>query len=394
MEDLVTDTSWLKPGGKNKFQEIKEKIKQARDSGIRVIDLSIGQPRGPAFMLARRAASNMILSDDEDIHSYQDNGCVIKNFAVCFAEAHMARQLRPEDNTVPTPGTKPMIEKIIEACGSEYRNIKVGLMKGYPTPEDACKNLKVRYYVLPATPENGFKFSPEDIEQSTDLLMLNYPHNPSGAVVDQVWWKKICEYCEKNNIRIFNDEAYQMLAYSEESCSLADVASNYPNLSWAVAWSASKIGNFTGWRIGLIIGSKYFVEDIKKRKGNSDSGFVAAMATGVLEALVNCKGEIKTCCQIYMARQKTLINILSRRFGMKLAATPGAGFFSYWELPKWAFGQKIESAGEFNNLMIAKTGLVGVPFDGFIRYSVTLDIHVPGRPEAIAAAFEKAQISY
>lgn len=387
--------SRLPSGGGNKFQKVKENIKNARNAGIKIIDLSIGQPRGAAFLSARQFAAATIMSDDPAMHSYQDNDCVITDFARLFAEAHIIRKLGPKDYTVPVPGIKPMLKIIPEACGSQFKDIKVGIMKGYPTPEDACKTLKVKCYILPTTPENDFKFSPEDIEPNTDLLMLNYPHNPSGVVVNRAWWEKICEYCEKNNIRIFNDEAYQMLAYSEESCSLADIAPKYAKLSWAVGYSASKVGNFTGWRVGLIIGSRYFIEDIKKCKGNADSGLVAAMAAGVLEAIINSKSEIHECRQTYIARQRTLINILSRRYGMKLAVAPGAGFFSLWKVPLAAFGQKIESAEHFNDIMTKNTGVAGVPFDpGFIRYSVTENIHAPGIADAIAAAFAKANISY
>jgi len=393
--------SRLPPGGKNKFQEIKELIKKLIDEGVikkdELIDMSIGQPLWPAFDRAKQVAAKTILSKDPKFDSYQDNGCAIGDFTRLFAESHMTRHLSAKDHTVPTPGTKPMIEKVIESCGSAYKHIKVGVMEGYPTPVDACKTLKVEYYMLPTTPENDFKFSPEDIEPNTDLLMLNYPHNPSGVIVDFAWWERICAYCEENDIRIFNDEAYILLAYSDECCSLADVAQNYPDLSWAVAWSASKVGNFTGWRVGLIIGSEYFVGDIKKCKGNTDSGFVAAMAAGVYAAFFNCKDEIEKCRQTYTARQKTLINILSIR-GMKLAVKPGAGFFSLWLAPAEAFNKEIKNAEEFNNIMIEKTGIIGVPFNlqgiQYIRYSTTLDILALGMPERIATGFEKANISY
>ncbi len=393
------DQSRLLVGGKNKFQEIKEWIKKLIAEGVikeeNLIDMSIGQPLWPAFRRAKQVAAETILSDDPKVDSYQDNGCVIEDFAKKFAEAHLKRKLSPNDFTLPTPGTKPMIERVIEACGAAYKHIKVGIMEGYPTSEDACKTLKVEYYILPT---NEFRFKPEDIEPNTDLLMLNYPHNPSGVVADRVWWEEICEYCEKNNIRIFNDEAYLLMAYSDNCCSLAEVAPNYPNLSYTIALSASKIGNFTGWRVGLIIGSEHFVDDIKKCKGNSDSGFVAAMAAGVIEALTNCKDEIEQCRQIYMSRQKTLINILSRRNGMRLAAKPEAGFFSLFLVPRKAFNQEIESAKHFNKLMIEKTKIIGVPFrlgnNEYIRYSVTKDIHGPGIANKIAAAFEKANVKY
>jgi len=389
--------SMLPEGGKNKFQEIKEIVKKARDNGILVIDLSVGQPHGPAFLRARQVAAEMIMSDDEGVHSYQDNLCFVTGFARLFAEKHMARPLGTDDDVLPIPGIKPMLKIVIEACGSEFRPVKVLTMTnpGYPTPADACRVLRnVTNYAPRLNSENGFLFTLDDIEEGTTILMVNIPHNPSGVVADASWWRTICAWCEQNHIRIFNDAAYKMLAYSPDICTLADIAPEFPNLSWAEAYSASKVGNFTGWRAGVIVGSKDLIEDIRKCKGKADSGLVAPMAAGALEAVMSCKSEIEECRLTYLTRQETLINILSRRFGMKLAVAPGAGFFSLWLAPQMAFGQKIESGKEFNDLMIAETGIVGVPFDEFIRYSVTEDIHAPGVTKAITAGFQKAQIAY
>jgi len=393
--------SRLPEGGTNLFQSIKEKRRLAEEKGIRILNMSIGQPSGPALISAREAAAQAVLSEDERAHEYQDNDSLyVSDFARRFVQYHSRWWLRDcgmegRIEFLPIPGIKPMLGLVPLACGSQNNDIIVGTTTdpGYPTPADLCDYLNVKNYALNLNPDNRFRFGTTNIQKGTDLLMVNYPHNPSGQIATKEWWERICSYCEKNRIRIFDDAAYAGLSHSKDHYTLADVAVNYPDLSWLEAYSASKlIGNGTGWRIGAMAGSPDFIGDLATIKGNTDSGFVAPMAAGVIHAVENDKKGIEAHRQIYQERISLLIGILSP-LGMKLAVDPGAGFFTLWMAPKTAFGEAIQNAEHFNNLMIEETGVVGVPFGKhYIRYAVTNDIKA--MKEEIATAFKKANISY
>ena len=83
---------------------------------------------------------------------------------------------------------------------------------------------------------------------------------------------------------------------------------------------------------------------------------------------------------------------LLTKHGMRLALEPAAGFFTLWMVPSRAFGTRMESAEQFNFLMIEQTGVVGVHFPGYVRYAVCGDVEAMGHD--IDAAFSQAQISY
>ena len=393
-------TSRLPEGGENLFHGIKKKRRLAEEKGIQILNMSIGQPPGPALISAREAAAQAVLSEDETMHEYQDNGSPgVSDFARRFVQYHSRWWLRDcgmesRIEFLPIPGIKPMLGLIPLACGSRNNDIIVGTTTnpGYPTPADLCDYLNVKNYALNLNPDNRFRFDTTSIQKGTDLLMVNYPHNPSGQIATREWWERICSYCEENGVRIFDDAAYAGLPHSKDHYTLADVAVNYLDLSWAEAYSASKlIGNGTGWRIGAIAGSPDFVSDIATIKGNVDSGFVAPMAAGVIYAVENDKKGIEAHRQIYQERINLLIGTLSP-LGMKLAVDPGAGFFTLWMTPTKAFGESIKDGTHFNNLMIEETGVVGVPFGPYIRYAVTSDIEA--MKEEIAIAFKKATVSY
>ena len=75
---------------------------------------------------------------------------------------------------------------------------------------------------------------------------------------------------------------------------LAEVAVDYADLSWAEAYTAAKlIGNGTGWHVGAMVGSSDFIGDIKEVKGKTDAGFVAPMAAGVIAGLKRIRPALK-----------------------------------------------------------------------------------------------------
>ena len=296
---------------------------------------------------------------------------------------------------LPIPGIKPMIGLVPLACGcAEHRlTVATTTSPGYPTPADWCGyHPRVEHYALPLNPSNAFRFTPAGIAPDTDLIMMNYPHNPSGQVATRDWLRQLCEICSARNIRLFNDAAYYILSYGPESVPLAEIAPDYPELSWAEAFTAAKlIGNGTGWHIGAMVGSPDFIGDLKVVKGKTDTGFVAPMAVGVVATFEHDQEGIARYRAMYRSRLGLLIELLTRH-GMQLALEPAAGFYTLWMIPTQAFGTKVESAEHFNFMMIEETGVVGVHFPGYMRYAVCADI------EAIAKeledAFKKAKVSY
>ena len=389
--------SRLPVGGGNIFQKIRAKRSETAAQGMELFDLSIGEPKGPALMSARKAARDAVMSEQEAMHAYQYNDSpAVPDFARRFVTAHL-KSVMPSKGLdyLPIPGIKPMFGLLPLACGCALDDITVATMTrpGYPIPADWCDyHIRVTHYPLPLNPQNQFRFSTADIESGTDLVMTNYPHNPSGQIATEAWWRALCEHCSDNDIRLFNDAAYYSLSHTEESATLAEVAVDYADLSWAEAYTAAKlIGNGTGWHVGAMVGSPDFIGDMKEVKGKTDAGIVAPMAAGAIAGLEEDQTGIEACRQMYKVRLDTLIGILSD-CGMRLAAQPRAGFYTLWEAPTRAFGQSLASSEDFNFAMIDKTGVVGVHFPGCIRYAVCADI--AAMEEGLRKAFQAADVAY
>lgn len=389
--------SRLPAGGANIFQKIRSKRAEAVAQGVELLDMSIGEPKGAALMSARKAARDAVMSDAENMHAYQYNDSpAVPNFARRFVTAHFERKMPKEGvDYLPIPGIKPIIGLLPLACGCALEDVTVATMTkpGYPIPADWCAyHVNVTHYPLPLNSQNQYRFSVADIESPTHLIMTNYPHNPSGQIATADWLKLLCQYCSDNDIRLFNDAAYYALSHSEESTTLAEIAVDFPELSWAEGYTAAKlIGNGTGWHVGALVGSPDFIGDMKEVKGKTDAGIVAPMAAGAIASLEEDQAGMERYREMYRVRLELLIDVMSD-CGMRLASQPKAGFYTLWDAPTRAFGQSMESAEAFNFAMIDKAGVVGVHFPGCIRYAVCADI--AEMEDGLRKAFKKADVGY
>ena len=82
--------SRLPVGAANVFQKIRQKRSEAIAQGVELLDLSIGEPKGPALLSARETARVAIMSNDEPMHAYQYNDSLaVPGFSQRFVAAHL-----------------------------------------------------------------------------------------------------------------------------------------------------------------------------------------------------------------------------------------------------------------------------------------------------------------
>ena len=118
---------------------------------------------------------------------------------------------------------------------------------------------------------------------------------------------------------------------------------------------------------------------------------VPPMAAGALSALETDREGIETVRALYERRLNFLVDLFSD-CGLRPAHRPRAGFFTLWEVPNEAFGEKIKSGADFNFIMIDEVGLVGVHFSNFIRYAVCADVEQMA--SGLETALRQASLKY
>jgi len=393
----------LPSSGENLFQRIKRiRNEYERRTGKAAINLSVGEPDGIPTEATRAAAAVACMSTDRLVHVYQDNGAPA-GFARAMVRHHLPRELADREDlaTLPLPGIKPMIGLLPLACGANSgtdapRPVVAGTTKpGYPVIRTWCGYLGCEYHDWPLYARTQFRPRLADRPPGVTLAVFNYPNNPTGAVMAAEEWHELCAWAEEEKVRLVNDAAYAGLIHKEH-VTLSEVAAQYPGLEWIEMFSASKSHNATGWRVGVAFGHPDFIADLATIKGNTDSGFAAPMAIGVLRAIETDEAGLKAIRELYGRRIGVLVGLLNPH--LKLAAPPNAGFFTFWHIPKRIFGQEIATAEAYNTLMIDRCGLVGVPYTGsdgeYIRYAVCFPVEEKRVQDAINAAMDEAKPSY
>lgn len=396
---MVNLNSWLPDGGENIFAQAKAAAAAAQKRGIEILDLSVGVIQGPAPFIGRRVAAKYSRSKDSKWHSYQDSNFPEENYPWRYRKAYDELNLEYLEGIAAAPlrGIKDSIPYAIYACGKKLRDSIVQTMTnpGYPTPAYACASIGQTYKPLRLNPHNGFRPDVNDIAKETKLLLLNMGHNPSGSRADIKFWQDLCEVAADRKIRVVNDNPYEHLVYAANSCSFAQIAKDYADLSWIEFISASKLG-FAGWRIALAYGSSDYIGDVIRIKNNLDSGWYAPAAMGVLAFLESESGprKIAQMRNLFYKRNKILGDVLAN-FGIKSAIEPQLGFFRLLEKPSKGWGQRFETAADFSRVAVSEGGLLTIPFDPYIRLSVSaFAVEKKAVREALEKVLTEANLSY
>ena len=143
-------------------------------------------------------------------------------------------------------------------------------------------------YFLPLKKENQFlpdlDAIPTDVADKAKLLWINYPNNPTAAVADASFYKRVIEFANKHNVIVCHDAAYTEMGYD-----------GYRPMSFFEVEGAREVGiefhslsktfNMTGWRIGMAVGNPELVGGLAQAKSNLDSGIFQAVQEAGIEAL-------------------------------------------------------------------------------------------------------------
>jgi LL-diaminopimelate aminotransferase len=256
------------------FAEIDKAKRKAKEQGRDIIDLGIGDPdlATPAHIID---ALHKAAMDSSNHHYALDAGMPQLRQAVSSWYGRRFKVgLDPESEILPLIGSKEGIAHfplafidpgdyvlVPDPCYPPYKN-GTTFAGGIP-------------YIMPLTEENGFlpDLSAVDrsVLQKAKVMFVNYPNNPTGAIADADFYKKIIGFAHKYGLIVCSDAAYSEVCFDGykpmsilELDGARDVAIEFHSLS--------KTYNMTGWRIGWACGNKKAVAGLAKVKSNVDSG--------------------------------------------------------------------------------------------------------------------------
>ncbi|MBQ8142260.1 MAG: aminotransferase class I/II-fold pyridoxal phosphate-dependent enzyme [Bacilli bacterium] len=219
--------------------------------------------------------------------------------------------------------------------------------------------------------ENEFRLTPEELEEAitakTKILILNYPNNPTGAIMPKEDLEKLVPIIIKHDLLVISDEIYSELTYEGKHCSIASLEGMRDRTLTINGFS--KAFSMTGWRLGYVMGPSVIMEQVKKIHQ-----FVIMCAStpsqyAGIEALRNGDKDVEKMREEYDRRRHYLLSEF-KRLGLPCFEPKGA-FYIFPDISKYQM-----SSEEFATDLLQKQHVVVVPGtafgesgEGFVRIS-------------------------
>ena len=355
------------------FAELERKIEAKQKAGIDVVSLGIGDPDRPTPPAVVEEMQRQLARPET--HQYPSNRGLVA-FREAVAEFYRVRfdaEVDPERDVLPVLGGKEGVAHIALAC-LEPGDVCLSPEPGYPPYTSGPLFAGADIHYLPLREENEFlpdlDSIPAGILAKANLLFLNYPNNPTGAIVDDTLFPRAVELAREHDVIVVHDNSYSEIAFDGyrppsflETPGAKEVGVEITSLS--------KGWNMTGWRIGWIAGNPEIVERYRHLKTNLDSGMFDALQLAAVAALGEARSFPAEMSEIYRRRRDLMIDALA---AIGLPATP----------PKatpyiWARVPEGYTSASFTELVLEEAAVVvspgpsfGPSGEGYVRISLTV----------------------
>src|SRR5499427_11012067 len=226
----------------------------------------------------------------------------------------------------------------------------------------------------------GFSFELSDLEKllskKTKLLILNYPHNPTGGSFTKDELFKIAEVLKKHpQVWVYADEIYSRLAYQGEFFSIAQVPGMYERT--IISDGASKTWAMTGWRIGFT-SNPALAPVFTRWITNTDSCASQISQWAAVEAINGPQDAAEMMKKSFFDRGNLIVGLLNKVPGIS-CRTPGGAFYAWPNVTEACRMIGAKDSEEFRKRLLAEAGVAvladihfgrRVPGDGqHIRFS-------------------------
>jgi LL-diaminopimelate aminotransferase len=357
------------------FAELERKIADKRAEGVDVISLGIGDPDTPtpsfvAEALARAAA-------DPGTHQYPSNRGrpELREAVADFYERRFGVTLDPATEVVAALGAKECIFNLNLAF-LDPGDVALAADPGYPVYTAGPLLAGADPVRMPLLPERGFAPDlaaiPIEVGERAQLLFLNYPNNPTGAVVPDGLFERAVDFARAHDVLVVHDASYTETTFDGYVAPSFLVTPGAREVGVEV-FSLSKGYNMTGWRTAAIVGNAAALEAYWRLKTNIDSGMFDAVQLAAAAALSPEGDEAARAMSAVYERRRDLVCGALEEIGV--AVTPPKGTIYVWApVPEgYTSASYCELVLEESAVVLSPGAAYGPAGEGFFRISLTID---------------------
>jgi len=292
----------IKPSGIRKFFDIAATMND-------VISLSVGEPDFQTPWAIRKAGIDSL---ERGKTKYSSNAGVLelRQEIANYLKRKSALSYNPENEILVTVGGSEAIDACVRAVVAPGDEVII------PQPSYVCYEPITALaggvpIIIETRAEDDFKLTPEQLKAAitprTKLLVLPYPCNPTGAIMEREDLEKLAEVLKGTNILVLSDEIYSELTFAEHPhVSIASIDGMRERTITVNGFS--KAFSMTGWRLGFAAGPKEILSQIIKIHQYAIMCAPTTSQNAAIEALRNCDDAVKEMVSEYNRRRRLIVS--------------------------------------------------------------------------------------
>ncbi len=369
MRNPLSDTIvQIKPSGIRKFFDIVSEMKDA-------ISLGVGEPD---FETPWHIRDEGIYSLEKGRTFYTSNaGLKELKIEICnYLKRRFDLSYHYENEVLVTVGGSEAIDIAMRAMVNPGDEVLIP-QPSYVSYEPCALLTGAKPVIINLKHENQFRLTAQELEEAitekTKILVLPFPNNPTGAIMERKDLEEIAEVIKKHDIFVISDEIYSELCYTDQHVSIANIEGMQERTILINGFSKSYA--MTGWRLGYACGPKEIIEQMTKIHQYCIMCAPTTSQYAAVEALKNGDEDVQNMREAYNQRRRYLVHAF-KEMGLECFEPFGA-FYMFPCIKEFGMTSD-EFATRF--LMEEKVAVVpGTAFgdcgEGFIRisYAYSLD---------------------
>lgn len=357
----------IKPSGIRKFFDIASTMTD-------VISLGVGEPD---FRTPWQIRSAGIRSLEHGSTRYTANRGLeaLRDELSAYVERKYNVKYNPKSEILVTVGGSEAIDMAVRALVNPGDEVII------PQPSYVCYEPITRLaggvpVIIETKAENGFKLTAGELARAitprTKLLILPYPSNPTGAVMEAEDIEALANVLEGTDICVISDEIYAELTFGGRHVSVPSVSSLKERT--VLINGFSKAFSMTGWRLGYACGPAPIMSEITKIHQYAIMCAPTASQYAAIEALRNCESEVERMREEYDNRRRIIVDGFNS-LGLECREPKGA-FYAFPSIKSTGLTSDMfcERLLESKRVAIVPGTAFGNSGEGFVRASYCYSI--------------------
>jgi alanine-synthesizing transaminase len=356
------------------FGMINKMKMERRWNGEDVIDLGMGNPVDPAPETVIGKLCEV--AQDPKTHRYPVAGGMrnLRREIALYYQRNYNVDLASETEVICTIGSKEGISHLCLALVGPGDTVLVAA-PAFPIHVYAAVIAGANVIRIPLASEDEFlkriTTMCESLTPAPRLLMLNYPHNPTGTLASKAFFATVVDLAKRYGFMVVNDFAYARITFD------GYIAPSFMEVPGAIDvgvefGSFSKSYNMAGWRVGYCVGNPKIIEGLGRIKGYYDYGIFSPIQIAGIVAMRDCEDDIAIQAQLYQSRRDVMCEGLER-MGWPVEK-PKAGMFVWVKIPDpWCCMGSLKFAVEMMeraNVAVTPGAGFGEEGDGYLRLAL------------------------